>query len=312
MNEQFNESIISFQKFRYDIFLNNSRLQIMIKALKLWLLIPLLSITSSLYASELQQKVTQDPIKIVNLANTDGTGLVAKLPKLSAEERKRLYSNSKKSCNDECVAPFGTVLGTANKAIAYSNCNSECLVAEYSFLNLKTSEITNHKKFPKDENLHYVGLTYQCVEYARKWWMLNKGITFGDIGSAFEIIYLTEGKHIYSKESFPLARSLNGSASRAPKVGDLVIYSADRSSVDWMHGHVAVVVAVDLKEGSVSLAEENYNNLPWQDPEQFARKIQLFEVSGRYTLIDVAVNTNKNATGAQISGWIYPKKGYAN
>ena len=243
---------------------------------------------------------------LAELPHTDGYGLAAKPEALSNDASKKVYEKGVQSCSDDCVKPFGDKLGIADGAISYSNCKSTCIKPEYSFLNLTTAEITVHTKDPKDSNLHYIGVIYQCVEYARKWWMLNKGTTFGSIDSAYEIIYLTEGKDIRTNEKFPLGRSINGTANRPPQRGDLIIYSADRTNPDWRHGHVAVVVDVDLQNGSVSIAEENYSNESWQQADKFARKIQLFEVSGKYTLMDVDVNSNSNPTGAAISGWIYP------
>ncbi len=244
----------------------------------------------------------------LQLPNTDGYGLRSKPPAFSKEQSKAMFEKNKQLCATDCVNAFGKTLGSANGIDAYSNCRSECVKNEYSFLNLTTGEVTIHKSSPKDDNLHYIGLINQCVEYSRRWWMVNKGITYGSIDSAHEIIYLTEGKDIRTNKTFPLARSINGSATRAPKVGDLVIYYPDRSNPLWQHGHVAVVVDVNLKKGTVSLAEENYDNKKWKKPKKYARKISLFEVNGRYTLIDVAPNKKSNKTGAEISGWIYPKE----
>ncbi len=241
------------------------------------------------------------------LPNTDGYGLRPKPLAFSKEQSKAMFEKNKQLCDVDCVTDFGKILGSANGIDAYSNCRSECIKNEYSFLNLTTGEVTIHKSSPKDDNLHYIGLINQCVEYSRRWWMVNKGITYGSIDSAHEIIYLTEGKNIRTNEKFPLARSINGTATRAPKTGDLVIYYPDRSNPLWQHGHVAVVVGVNLKKGTVSLAEENYDNKKWQKPKKYARKISLFEVNGHYTLIDVAPNKKSNQTGAEISGWIYPK-----
>jgi hypothetical protein len=67
-----------------------------------------------------------------------------------------------------------------------------------------------------------------------------------------------------------------------------------------------VAVAVDLEKGIVALAEENYDNRLWQNPNAFARQIRLFEVSGRYTLLDVAPNASQNPEGGRIAGWVYP------
>jgi hypothetical protein len=135
--------------------------------------------------------------------------------------------------------------------------------------------------------------------------MKNRGITFGSIDSAHEILYLTEGKNLETQQSFPLARSINGTARRPPRHGDLLVYYPDRADPEWRHGHVAVVVAVDRDQGHVALAEENYDNQPWQNPQAFARQIRLFEVNGRYTLLDVSPTARRNAEGGRIAGWLY-------
>lgn len=242
------------------------------------------------------------------LHHTDGYGLRNKPPAFSVEQSTAMYENNKQHCDVNCVNPFGTVLGQANGVKAYSNCQSQCINPEFSFLNLTTGEVTILKESPNDSNLHYIGLINQCVEYARRWWMINKDITFGSIDSAHEIIYLTEGKNIRTNKNFPLARSINGKAKRPPNIGDLVVYYSDSQNPLWLHGHVAVVVNVNLNKGTVSLAEENYDNKKWVKPTKYARKISLFNINGNYTLLDLAPNTKINTTGAEISGWIYPKE----
>ena len=246
--------------------------------------------------------------ELVQLPNTDGGPLIAKLAPVKKLESKRLFEIGKKSCDNNCVTNFGSVLGEVDGAIGYSNCKSTCIKPEYSFMNLTTKEISIHSSNPNNDALHYIGVIHQCVEYARKWWMLNQGITFGSIDSAFEILYLTEAKDIYNHSKFPLARSINGSAKRPPTRGDLIIYGADRNNPNWRHGHVAVVVNVDLKMGIVAIAEENYNNQPWQNPKSYSRQLRLFKVGNYYTLLDVNPDQISNSTGASISGWIYPFK----
>ncbi|MDQ2695382.1 MAG: CHAP domain-containing protein [Pseudomonadota bacterium] len=247
-----------------------------------------------------------DTAAAVDLPHTDGYGLLAKPPAFTEAESARIFMEGKLACDGPCVTPFATVLGVADGAEGRSNCVSACIRPEYSFLDLQTGAVSVHQEDPKQDHLHYIGVTYQCVEYVRKWWMKNKGITFGSIDSAHEILYLTEGADIRSKAAFPLARSINGTATRPPKRGDLLIYYPERSDPEWRHGHAAVVVAVDLEQGIVSLAEENYDNAPWQDPDAYARRIRLFNVAGRYTLLDVAPDAAGNPEGGRISGWIYP------
>lgn len=242
----------------------------------------------------------------VLLPGTDGYGLLPKAPSPSKEESERVYKQGLLSCQSGCVTPIGKVLGQVDNVKGFSNCKSTCIQPEYSFLNLTNKDVSLHKADPKDKGKHYIGLVYQCVEYARRWWMKNEGITFGDIDSAYEIIYMAEGKDIYSGKSFPLARSVNGSATRAPKRGDLLIYYPDMDVPNWRYGHVAVVVNVDLEKGTVSLGEQNYNNLAWDNPEKYARQIRLFNIGGRYQLLDVGTTVNKNKNGGLIAGWIYP------
>ncbi len=242
----------------------------------------------------------------VDLPHTDGFGLLPKPPAFSKEESDRLFAEGKRACDGPCVTPFGTVLGVADGAESRSNCVSTCIRPEYSFLDRASGVVSVHAEDPKQGHLQYIGVTYQCVEYARKWWMKNRGITFGSVDSAHEILYLTEGKNLETQQPFPLARSINGAARRPPQRGDLVIYYPDRADPEWRHGHAAVVVAVNLDQGRVALAEENYDNQPWQDPQAFARQIRLFEVGGRYTLLDVPPTAHCNAEGGRIAGWLYP------
>lgn len=215
----------------------------------------------------------------VDLPHTDGFGLLPKPPAFSKEESDRLFAEGKRACHGPCVTPFGAVLGIADGAEGRSNCISTCIRPEYSFLDRSSGVVSVHADNPQQDHLQYVGVTYQCVEYARKWWMKNRGITFGSIDSAHEILYLTEGKNLKTQQPFPLARSLNGAARRPPRRGDLVIYYPDRTDPEWRHGHVAVVVAVDLEQGKVSLAEENYDNQPWQNPQAFEPFAKFLRVS---------------------------------
>jgi hypothetical protein len=241
-----------------------------------------------------------------DLPHTDGFGLQPKPPAFAKIESARLFAEGQRACDGPCVTPFGTVLGTADGAEGRSNCVSTCIRPEYSFLDRASGAVSVHADDPKQDHLQYIGVTYQCVEYARKWWMKNRGITFGSIDSAHEILYLTEGKNLATQQPFPLARSINSTARRPPRRGDLVVYYPDRTDPEWRHGHVAVVVAVDLDQGRVALAEENYDNQPWQDPQAFARQIRLFEVGGRYTLLDVSPTAHRNPEGGRIAGWLYP------
>lgn len=264
------------------------------------------------------------------LPRTDGDCLPAPPSAFEPLEAARLFAESRQACQGPCATPFGQVLGIADGAEARSNCRSQCVQPEMSYLNLATglrstqaqearpkteprpelqpepSQDPGQQQAHANERPQYVGITYQCVGYARYWWMKNRSLTFGDVDDAHHILYLTEGTDVRTGERVPLARSINGSARRPPRQGDLLIYAADRDNPDWRFGHVAVIVAVDRDRGLVALAEENYYNRSWQDPDAFARQIQLFEVNGRFTLLDIPDGRRKSASGGRIVGWIYP------
>lgn len=240
------------------------------------------------------------------MLHTDGSGLPPPAPTISPLQWPRLIAESRRACEGPCETPFGEILGVADGAPARSNCVSTCVRPDRRFLDLQSGELRIGDPGPDSDPAHYVGITYQCVGYARHWWMRNRGLTFGDVDIAHDILYLTEATEVHTGNSIPLGRSLNGSARRAPERGDLVVYLADRDDPQWRAGHVAVVVDVDLELGLVALAEENYDNRPWEDPSAFARRIPLFQINGRYTLLDVPADSRVNARGGQIAGWVYP------
>ena len=75
------------------------------------------------------------------------------------------------ACSTDCVSPYGEVLGTAAGGVpAYSNCSARCVVPA-----------------PNTLNGVYTGLKWQCVEYARRWLLVNRGEVYGDVDIAADI-----------------------------------------------------------------------------------------------------------------------------
>jgi hypothetical protein len=105
----------------------------------------------------------------IDLPHTDGFGLQPKPPAFTKEESDRLFAEGQQACDGPCVTPFGAVLGVADGAEGRSNCVTTCIRPEYSFLDRASGAVSVHADDPKQENLQYIGVTYQCVEYARKW-----------------------------------------------------------------------------------------------------------------------------------------------
>jgi glutathionylspermidine amidase/synthetase len=126
----------------------------------------------------------------------------------------------------------------------------------------------------------YTGIKWQCVEYARRWLLIKKGATFGDVDIAADIWnkinHLTD---ISTDSPLPLESHVNGS-EQPPQVGDLLVYASEFQDT----GHVAVVIETDFDDGVIEVAEQNYTNEPWTD--DYSRKIELVRHEGNYWLLD--------------------------
>jgi hypothetical protein len=240
------------------------------------------------------------------LPHTDGADLIPSRSAPTPLEGRQQLRAAQRACEGPCVTPFGARLGVADGVVAHSNCVSSCLRLEYSYVDRGSGQVRVAQQSPDPQLFEYAGVTYQCVEYARRWWIRNLGLTFGDVPTAADIFARAQGLRLPRHQPVPLGRSLNGAARRAPKRGDLVVYGADPADPRWRFGHVAVVVGVDAERGWVALAEENYDNRPWRNPDGYARRIRLFDVGGRFTLVDVAPGGTQNPEGGRVLGWVYP------
>jgi glutathionylspermidine amidase/synthetase len=168
------------------------------------------------------------------------------------------------ACESGCNSPYGVVLGKSPRGIeAYSNCQSGCVIFE-----------------PNKWNDTYTGIKWQCVEYARRWLLINTGAVYSDIDIAADlwdkIDYLTDVK---TNKQIPLETHINGSV-QPPEVGDLLIYARAFNGT----GHIAVVTGMDINNGLVEVSEQNYNNEYW--PDNYARKIKLINIHKNYWLLD--------------------------
>lgn len=167
------------------------------------------------------------------------------------------------ACQTQCIAPYGQALGADSTMVkAYSNCNAECVVYDSN-----------------EQDGTYTGIRWQCVEYARRWLLSNRGVVFGDVDVAADIWALNDVRRVADDARLPLESYLNG-ASQPPTTGDLLIYGRDYLKT----GHVAVVTRVDRDKGIVDVAEQNFLNEQWSD--EFARELRLVEDKGRYWVLD--------------------------
>ncbi len=160
-------------------------------------------------------------------------------------------------------APFNVITGYASTNVeAYSNGNDSYTSDEFYFL----YEV-------------FMGMKWQCVEYARRWLFIRKGCVFDSIDGAADIWDLKIVQRVVDKQCFNLIQHPNGSPS-PPQNESLLIYT--RSSVDMPFGHVAVIV--DVLPDFIRVAEENYDAYYWSG--NYSRQIPYVFKNGSYFIED--------------------------
>ena len=156
-----------------------------------------------------------------------------------------------KHCTQNCVVEFGAFVGTSFSNVpAYSNCNNQCVNPTPNFV----AKV-------------YTGIKWQCVEYARRWLLVNEGVVYGDVDIAADIWDLEFVYTPNEKERYILQGIVNGSSNETPQRGDLLIYSR----AFYGTGHVAVVLSIDSDRQQILVGEQNYKNQAWQ--HEYARAI---------------------------------------
>ena len=195
-----------------------------------------------------------------------------------------------KTCASKCVRPFGSELGKNADVIAYSNCNTDC-ISEQSSAAIKNV---------------YSGMSWQCVEYARRWLIQVNQHTFGDVDNAQQIWDIEHVTGVGDSKKYKFISKPNPNR-QAPEIGDLMIYKI--ALPDFPYGHVAVIVDVNSKAGYVDIAEQNYTNNQWMDTNQYARRIILVHHHGKYQLIDKDyANVADVSVNGVIIGWKHVSK----
>ncbi|RZA07056.1 MAG: CHAP domain-containing protein [Proteobacteria bacterium] len=168
------------------------------------------------------------------------------------------------ACTSSCVTPFGTALGSAQGVKAYSNCQPACVYEKPSMVGET-----------------YAGIEWQCVEFARRWLIHSRGVTFPSIDYAADLWRQVDHySKVGSKEAVPVSNIENGSASSPPKTGDLLVYGREFLGT----GHLAVVLAVDAKRKMIRVGEENFANKPW--PAAYSREIPYAQREGKIWVLD--------------------------
>ncbi|KPI83093.1 putative D-alanyl-glycyl endopeptidase-like protein cysteine peptidase Clan CA family C51 [Leptomonas seymouri] len=188
---------------------------------------------------------------------------------------------------DNGTEPFGAVLGAHDGVYAYGNCYAQGCISLLDFEYPIPLPPGSHTLLDAPEattRLMRTGMKWQCVEYARRYWMLRgkpAQAVFGSVEGAADmwsdLSFVTLLDNVSTAPLFKYANgAVVGYGGSAPRVGDLVIYPRDNEG-KVPYGHVAVIVRVELPEeedsqpqaaleGRVYLAEQNWYNNPWPEP----------------------------------------------
>ncbi|CAF3707941.1 unnamed protein product [Rotaria sp. Silwood1] len=125
----------------------------------------------------------------------------------------------------------------------------------------------------------YMGIKWQCVEYARRWLCMRKQCIFQNVRHAADIFTnvksierVTDGKH------FPLKAYPNGSPHK-PQVDSILIFSR---AEDQPFGHIAIIC--DVVPDFVRIAEQNIDSKYW--PGDYARELRLIQKNDLYYIED--------------------------
>ena len=192
---------------------------------------------------------------------------------------------SYKLVSNKQIIPFGQQIGIDSKnIIAYSSDEkTNPNIKKYSYLKLTTPG--NIKKI-------FCGIKFQCVEYARRWLILVKNITFEQIDMAYQLFtsdYICF-KNIWTKQQIPYTKCPNGSTI-SPVTGSILLW--DKAD-NYLTGHVAIILNID--ENYVYIGEQNWEDILWSN--SYARKIPIIRKLDQIWLND------SNEYNLNILGWL--------
>jgi glutathionylspermidine amidase/synthetase len=170
---------------------------------------------------------------------------------------KTTYRNT----GGDVPAPFAAVCGVAPGGIPAYSCDYETA---------DTSVWRSRHQFRHENDGLYYGYRYQCVEFSRRWLIHAQGVTFGDVGMAYEIFHLPFAEKISDGTKIPWNNIPNGSSPR-PVPGSVLIWD---EGGEFRHtGHVAIVT--EVSDNWVRIAEQNVDDTFWPEGRDYARELRV-------------------------------------
>jgi len=145
------------------------------------------------------------------------------------------------------------------------------------YSNYRNRNPTTHKK-----NGIYYGQSWQCIEYARRYWIEMFGVTFKQITNAYELMKITFCTAIHTGKKEPVKVCHNHSPYQ-PLIGSLLVWMKDSKN---QYGHVAVITGIT----------PTYIHITQQNKKDVHRRIPWYYHNG-YVIDD-----------PHVLGWITPKQ----
>lgn len=139
----------------------------------------------------------------------------------------------------------------------------------------------------------FTGYKWQCVEFARRWGLVQRGYVFESIPMAYHIFDLTHVKMVATGKKLPMAAVKNGSRER-PEPGSLLIWN--HGGEHGFTGHVAVIC--EALDTGVRIAEQNYKDRAWAPSQNYGRELPVeIDERGNYWI------RNKGVLGWMTCAW---------
>jgi glutathionylspermidine amidase/synthetase len=194
------------------------------------------------------------------------------------------------------ASKFGTVIGVAPGGV-------EAFSSDY-----KTAwRLPTAANFRHHHRGVYTGMRFQCVEFARRYLVHTRGVTFGGVGMAYEIMDLPHftrvdfgapagrGGDAAAGVGCPVVKTRNGAAGGArPVLGSVILWHP--TGYYRRTGHVAIVTAAT--DAYIRVAEQNITDAPWPAGADWARQLPVvLGNNGEYRVVDPHRNSS-------VLGWV--------
>ena len=186
--------------------------------------------------------------------------------------------------SDPAAEPFGRILGAAPGGVTAHSSHYE---------SADPDEHPDHDSYRHVLDGEVMGYKWQCVEFARRWLYVNRGVVFDDVPMAYDIFRLRALRRVADGVPLPLQAFHNG-APRHPEPGCLLIWN--EGGEFRVTGHVAIVV--EVLPDRVRIAEQNVDHQRWPEGQAWARELPArIDADGGYWI-------QATLPGASILGWM--------